>query len=123
MDESSLSHTRWKCQYHIVIVPKYRRKAIYGELRKEIGEILRRLCEYKKVEIIEAHAMPDLVHFMLQSQKQCCYHQIKVKETFRKHKVHSELRHAKLSAYDVIKVNGTFRKLSGTFQVTYRETM
>ena len=53
MDESSLSHTRWKCQYHIVIVPKFRRKIVYGKLRKDIGEILRRLCNYKHVEIIK----------------------------------------------------------------------
>ena len=65
MDESSLSHTRWKCQYHIVIVPKYRRKVIYKELRKDIGEILRKLCDYKHVEIIEAHAMPDHIHMLL----------------------------------------------------------
>ena len=65
MDESSLSHTRWKCQYHIVIVPKYRRKVIYKELRKDIGEILRKLCDYKHVEIIEAHAMPDHIYMLL----------------------------------------------------------
>ena len=65
MDEQSLSHTKWKCQYHIVIVPKYRRKAIYGKLRKDIGVILRKLCEYKHVEIIEAHAMPDHIHMLL----------------------------------------------------------
>ena len=65
MDESSLSHTRWKCQYHIVLVPKYRRKVVYGKLRKDIGAILRRLCEYKHVEIIEGHAMPDHIHMLL----------------------------------------------------------
>jgi putative transposase len=65
MDESSLSHTRWKCQYHIVIISKYRRKVIYKEIRKDIGEILRRLCDYKHVEIIEAHAMPDHIHMLL----------------------------------------------------------
>lgn len=65
MDESSLSHTRWKCQYHIVLVPKYRRKVVYGKLRKDIGEILRRLYDYKHVEIVEAHAMPDHIHMLL----------------------------------------------------------
>lgn len=54
-----LSHSTYRCEYHIVFAPKYRRKAIYGELRKDIGEILRKLCEAKKVEIIEANAMPD----------------------------------------------------------------
>ena len=47
MDEKSLSHTKWKCQYHIVIVPKFRRKVIYGKLREDIGVILRKLCDYK----------------------------------------------------------------------------
>ncbi len=72
MDESSLSHTRWKCQYHIIIVPKYRRKVVYGKLRKDIGEILRRLCDYKHVEIIEAHAMPDHIHMLLSIPPSLC---------------------------------------------------
>ena len=49
MDEKSLSHTSWNCKYHIVLVPKYRRKTIYGKLRKDIGKILRMLCDYKEV--------------------------------------------------------------------------
>lgn len=62
-DDSSLSHTVWNCQYHIVFVPKYRRKAIYGKIRSDIGKYLRRLCDYKGVEIIEANAILDrLVH-------------------------------------------------------------
>ena len=65
MDEKSLSHTSWNCKYHIVLVPKYRRKVIYGKLRKDIGKILRMLCDYKHVEIIEAHAMPDHIHMLL----------------------------------------------------------
>ena len=65
MDEKSLSHTSWNCKYHIVLVPKYRRKVIYGKLRKDIGKILRTLCDYKHVEIIEAHAMPDHIHMLV----------------------------------------------------------
>ena len=61
----SLSHTKWMCKYHIVFTPKYRRKAIYGQIRSDIGEILRRLCVYKGVEIIEGHLMPDHVHMLL----------------------------------------------------------
>lgn len=64
-DDSSLSHTRWNCKYHIVFVPKYRRKVIYGKLRAEIGPILRQLCMYKNVEIIEAHAMKDHIHMLV----------------------------------------------------------
>ena len=58
----SLSHTKWMCKYHIVFTPKYRRKIIYNQIRRDIGEILRRLCDYKGVEIIEGHLMPDHVH-------------------------------------------------------------
>jgi putative transposase len=65
-DTYSLSHTSWKCQYHIVFAPKYRRKAIYGNLRADIGAILRELCERKHVNIIEAHAMPDHIHMLVE---------------------------------------------------------
>jgi len=62
MDESSLSHTKWNCIYHVVFIPKYRRKEIYGKLRSDIGQILRQLCRYKDVEIIEASACSDHIH-------------------------------------------------------------
>lgn len=64
-DNYSLSHTRWNCKYHLVFIPKYRRKEIYGELRVDIGRIIRTLCEYKEVEIIEAHAMMDHIHMLV----------------------------------------------------------
>ena len=64
-DDNSLSHTRWNCKYHIVFIPKYRRKEIYGKLRANIGQILRQLCEYKGVEILEAHAMSDHIHMLV----------------------------------------------------------
>jgi putative transposase len=50
MDSASLSHTIWKCQYHIMFIPKYRRKVIYGQVKADIREIIKKLCEYKKVE-------------------------------------------------------------------------
>ena len=62
---NSLSHTIWLCKYHIVIVPKYRRKVIYNEQRKDLREIIKTLCKYKGVEIIEGHMMPDHVHLLL----------------------------------------------------------
>jgi len=65
MDESSLSHTRWDCKYHIVFSPKFRRKVIYGKLKKDIGKILRELCERKEVEIIEANACADHIHMLV----------------------------------------------------------
>lgn len=65
MDSNSLAHTKWRCKYHIVFAPKYRRKEIYGEKKKEIGKILRQLCEWKGVEIIEANACEDHIHMLL----------------------------------------------------------
>lgn len=64
-EDSSLSHTKWNCIYHIVFAPKYRRKEIYGKLRSDIGKYLRRLCEYKGVEIIEANACSDHIHMLV----------------------------------------------------------
>lgn len=58
MDKNSLAHTTWECKYHIVFAPKYRRKAIYGEIKKDIGKILGELCERKGIEIIEAELCP-----------------------------------------------------------------
>ena len=62
MDDQSLSHTRWKCQYHIVFIPKYRRKVMYGKVRADVREIIKTLCRYKKVEIIEGAVCVDHVH-------------------------------------------------------------
>lgn len=65
MDKNSLAHTSWNCKYHIVFAPKYRRQVIYGELRAEIGQILRKLCEQKGIEIHEANACPDHIHMLV----------------------------------------------------------
>ena len=62
---NSLAHTKWLCKYHIIFTPKYRRKIIYNQYRKDLGEILRTLCRYKGVEIIEGHLMPDHVHMLV----------------------------------------------------------
>lgn len=61
----SLAHVRWECQYHIVFVPKYRKKVLYGRTRKQMGRILRQLCRQRGVEIMEGHAMPDHIHLVL----------------------------------------------------------
>ena len=66
MDENSLSHTKWRCQYHIVFIPKYRRKAMYGQLKKDVHEILRTLCKYKKVTIVSGAVCIDHVHMCLE---------------------------------------------------------
>lgn len=65
-DIHSLSHTKWNCKYHIVFAPKYRRKVFYGEKRAEIGKILRELCNWKKVNIINAEVCPDHVHMLVE---------------------------------------------------------
>ena len=66
MDNSSLAHSKWNCKYHIVFAPKYRRKVFYGEKRAEIGKILRELCNWKKVNIINAEVCPDHVHMLVE---------------------------------------------------------
>ncbi len=58
----SLSHVRWYCRCHVVFVPKYRKRAIFGELRKQVGGILRQLCQQEGIELVEGHAMADHVH-------------------------------------------------------------
>ena len=64
-DISSLAHTKWECKYHIVFALKYRRRVIYGNIKRDIGKILRKLCEQKRVEIIEAELCPDHVHMLV----------------------------------------------------------
>lgn len=63
--DKSLAHSKWLCKYHVIWIPKYRRKVIYGKYRKEIGTILRQLCEYKGIEIIEANACIDHIHMLI----------------------------------------------------------
>lgn len=64
-DLNKLSHTTWNCKYHIVFAPKYRRQVFYREKSVEIGKILRKLCEWKGVEIVEAEVCPDHIHMLL----------------------------------------------------------
>ncbi len=64
-DINSLSHSKWRCQYHIVFAPKFRRKEIYGKIKVDIGKILRKLCEQKGVEIMEAEACIDHIHMLV----------------------------------------------------------
>ena len=65
MDNNSLAHSKWNCKYHIVFAPKYRRLAIYGKIKVDIGKILRKLCKQKGVEIIEANACKDHIHMLV----------------------------------------------------------
>ena len=65
-DTNSLAHTKWNCKYHIVFAPKYRRKVFYQEKREAVGKILRRLCEWKGVRIVEAEVCPDHIHMLVE---------------------------------------------------------
>ena len=65
MDNKSLSHSKWNCKYHIVFAPKYRRQVIYGRIKRDVGSIIRTLCERKGVEIIEANACKDHIHLLV----------------------------------------------------------
>ena len=65
MDNSSLAHSKWNCKYHIVFAPKYRRQIIYGKIKADIGAILRKLCNQKGVEIIEANECKDHIHMLV----------------------------------------------------------
>ena len=65
LDTNSLAHTKWECKYHIVFAPKYRRQIIYGKIKMDIGQMLRKLCEYKGIEIIEAEACKDHIHMLI----------------------------------------------------------
>lgn len=66
MDKNSLAHTTWNCKYHIVFAPKYRRMAIYGKIKADIGKILRKLCEQKGITILEATACSDHIHMVIE---------------------------------------------------------
>ena len=66
MDEfESLSHSKWECKHHVVFIPKCRRKTLYGQLKKHLGEVLRKLAQQKESEILEGHLMPDHVHMLI----------------------------------------------------------
>ena len=64
-DWRSQSHVKWECKYHVVIVPKYRQRRLFGSRREKVGEILRQLCRQKEIELLEGHALPDHVHMLL----------------------------------------------------------
>lgn len=66
MDKNSLSYTTWNCKYHIVFAPKFRRQIIYGKIKKDIGKILRELCNRKGINIIEAECCPDHIHMLVE---------------------------------------------------------
>jgi len=65
-DTNSLAHTKYNCKYHIVFAPKYRRQIIYGKIKNDIGKIIRKLCEWKGVNILEAEACPDHIHMLVE---------------------------------------------------------
>ena len=64
-DWQSQAHVKWECKYHVVFIPKYRKKALYGKRRRKIGEILRDLCRQRGIELVEGKALPDHIHMLL----------------------------------------------------------
>ena len=64
-DWQSQAHIKWECKYHVVIIPKYRRRMLYGKIRRQVGEILRELCRQRGIELLEGKAMPDHIHLLL----------------------------------------------------------
>ena len=64
-DWQSMAHVKWECKYHVVFTPKYRKRMLYGKVRKRVGQIFHELCRYKGIELLEGHAMPDHVHICL----------------------------------------------------------
>jgi putative transposase len=64
-DEQSLRHTRWECKYHVVWIPKYRRKTLYGQLRKYLGEVMKKLAIQRESLVIEGHLMNDHIHMLI----------------------------------------------------------
>ncbi len=75
-NEQSLSHTRWECKYHIVRVPKYRRKILYGRIRRELGEMFHDLARQKESRILEGHLQPDHVHVLMSIPPKCSVSQV-----------------------------------------------
>ena len=64
-DWKTQAHVKWECKYHVVVLPKYRKKVIYGKIRHRVGEILRQLCRRKEIDLEEGNAMPDHIHMVL----------------------------------------------------------
>ena len=87
---NSLSHTKWLCKYHIVFTPKYRRKIEFNQYKRDIVNIIKRLCKYKGVEIIEGHIMPDHIHLLNTTKIQC----IKYNGIFERKKFIDDIRYA-----------------------------
>ena len=96
-DNNSLSHTKWNCKYHIVFAPKYRRKIFFGEKKTEIGQILRELCNWKQVNIIEAEICPDHIHMLVEIPPKMSVSSfmgfLKGKSSLIKHERHANLKY------------------------------
>ena len=77
-DWKSLTHLRWDCKYHVVIVPKYRKRRLYGKFRQAVGDILRELCRQKRVDVLEGHLMSDHIHMSERATEvqHCVYHRV-----------------------------------------------
>ena len=115
LDTNSLAHTKWECKYHIVFAPKYRRQIIYGKIKMDIGQMLRKLCEYKEIEIIEAEACKDHIHMLIPIPPKYSVAQImgypKEKSSLMIFEKHANLKEP---------LNKSSAALSGPFAPTFR---
>ena len=110
----NLSHVRWDCKYHVVIIPKYRRKVFYGRLRRQIGVILRELCRQRGIELVEGHAMPDHVHLCLSiPPKYSVAHSIGFLKGKSAVRIHRELLHERRMTRAALLGGGLLRQHGG----------
>ena len=123
MDEyQSLSHTKWDCKYHVIFIPKYRRRVLYGQLRRHLGEVFRKLAEQKESRIEEGHLMPDHVHMMIAIPPKYAVSQVVVagggiyqgqeRDTFgaKLRRAQPQLRGAALLGPGILRLNGWERR-------------
>ena len=133
MDELSLTHCKYECKYHIVFAPKFRRQIIYGKIKKEIGKILRKLCEYKGIEILEAEACPDHIHMLISIPPKFSISQIMgylkgksslmIFDKFASMKYKYGNRHFWCKGYYVSTIGRNEKKIKEIYKINYKKTL
>ena len=126
-DNNSLAHTTWNCKYHIVFAPKYRRKIFYGGHKTEIGKILRELCDWKGIKIIEAEVCPDHIHMQVEIPPKESVAGfmgfLKGKSSILIHERHGNLKYKYGNRSDImwIQVGRTQRRLQSTYRISLKK--
>ena len=130
---NSLSHSKWRCHYHIVFAPKYRRQEIYGKIKEDIGKIIRQLCDQKGIEIIEAELCPDHIHMLISIPPKYSVAQImgyiKGKSSLMIFDRHANMkykygnRHFWCRGYYVYTVGRNKKRYRNTYGTSFRKTL